>query len=89
MELDRFLQLYEDVLLHKHRRQLYRFREKLAHYKNQEPQLSRHGFHYTSCCWALDNTVEGPDTCECDNVEQNKKDAKKLIDLYLRICNVF
>ncbi|KAJ8971981.1 hypothetical protein NQ317_010077 [Molorchus minor] len=54
-----------ELLLHEHKQTILEYQKQLNPRGTQHLRYSIHGYHYTSCCWSSNNTIEGPDTCEC------------------------
>lgn len=50
--------------------------------RNLPKVISRNGYHFTNCVWAVDTNEDGPDTCLCDFAEIAKRDLTRLIDWY-------
>lgn len=44
---------------------------------------SKHGWHYTTCVWSRNNTISGPDTCEC--VAEHRRNMTKARELLTHI----
>ena len=76
MNVENFLMMYGDQILHEHKEEFLRF---------QEMKLSKYGWHDSHCPWSSNEVTDGPDTCGCVNRTITERKIKKLICLYLRI----
>ena len=50
---------------------------------------SNYGTHFLSCPWSQDDTIEGPDCCECIFFEKRKKFVVDLINKYKLLTTYF
>lgn len=82
MDIDKFLDDFDYILLDEHRQQIMTYRNFLSNYKGFFKVTSVYGEHYSCCMWANDNTTHGVDTCACHYAYQYTHEFEKLKFFY-------
>ncbi|KAJ8979949.1 hypothetical protein NQ317_001534 [Molorchus minor] len=70
---------YGELLLDEHKQQFFEYQNQLNRIGSRIMRYSKHGYHYTTCCWSNDDAVEGPDTCECFYTQMAETRINKLV----------
>lgn len=92
MDLNKFLSLYEHLLLNDHKRTLHECQTKIEKLRDSSlktvtiPSTGLQENHYCGCMWVKpENIQDAPYTCDCDNKHLAEIKAQNIIKMYLRI----
>lgn len=82
INVDRFLEKYSNVILDDHKNLIIRYHTYLKKLQGIRQVLSKHGWHYTTCVWAYDWSIVGPNTCRCQYAKNYRGKLEEILDLY-------
>ena len=74
-------------LIEEHSEECEKYLEKMLMLIERGNRVSKYGNHYLTCPWSNDEALDGPDTCECNDMKRKFRNIEKLINLYKRIGN--